>query len=185
MFGSLPRRDQGQWGEGYLRELMLDGRRKSVQPMAERLPNGNMQALRQFVNESPWDWLPVRRRVAEQLCEVIRSEEWAADHHRRRRAGIPDEVGHASKTCVALGLLDRLAAQDLAVPAIVADAGYGRSVSLQLAPGGTRLLLCRGRRPEEDRAVCRRRAVSTLIWRPGNADAASLSPGAPTAATLG
>ncbi|MER6687218.1 transposase [Streptomyces olivaceoviridis] len=110
VFGSLPRRDQGQWGEGYLRGLMLDGRRKSVQPMAERLPNGNMQALRQFVNESPWDWLPVRRRVAEQLCEVIRSEEWAADHHRRRRAGTPDEVGHASKTCVALGLLDRLAA---------------------------------------------------------------------------
>ena len=44
-----------------MRGLMLDGRRKSIQPMAERLSDGNMQALQQFVNQSPWDWLPVRR----------------------------------------------------------------------------------------------------------------------------
>ncbi|MEW2187587.1 transposase, partial [Streptomyces cellulosae] len=37
MFGSFPRRDQRRWGECYLRGLMLDGRRKSIQPMAERL----------------------------------------------------------------------------------------------------------------------------------------------------
>jgi hypothetical protein len=30
---------------------MLDGRRKSIQPMAERLPDGNMQALQQFLNQ--------------------------------------------------------------------------------------------------------------------------------------
>jgi hypothetical protein len=29
---------------------MLDGWRKSVQPMAEGLPDGNMQALQLFVN---------------------------------------------------------------------------------------------------------------------------------------
>jgi SRSO17 transposase len=34
---------------------------------------------------------------------------------------------------VALGLLDRLAEQGLTVPVIVADSGYGRSVSLRLA----------------------------------------------------
>ncbi|AQW56459.1 hypothetical protein SHXM_09922 [Streptomyces hygroscopicus] len=33
---------------------MLDGWRKSIQMMAERLPHGNMRALQQFVNESPW-----------------------------------------------------------------------------------------------------------------------------------
>jgi hypothetical protein len=65
VFASVPRRDQRRWGECYLRGLMLDGRRKSVQPMAERLPDGNMQALQQFVNQSPWDPLPVRRRIAE------------------------------------------------------------------------------------------------------------------------
>ncbi|ALC24722.1 IS4 family transposase [Streptomyces pristinaespiralis] len=63
VFASVPRRDQRRWGECYLRGLMLDGRRKSVQPMAERLPDGNMQALQQFVNQSPWDPLPVRQRV--------------------------------------------------------------------------------------------------------------------------
>jgi hypothetical protein len=50
VFASVPRRDQWGWGECYLRGLMLDGRRKSIQPMAQRLPDGNMQALQQFVN---------------------------------------------------------------------------------------------------------------------------------------
>ncbi|MGW9425508.1 transposase [Streptomyces koyangensis] len=35
VFASLPRRDQRRWGACYLRGLM-DGRRKSIQPMAER-----------------------------------------------------------------------------------------------------------------------------------------------------
>ncbi len=58
---------------------MLDGRRKSVQPMAERLPDGNMQALQQFVNQPPWDPLPVRQRIAERLAEVITPEVWVVD----------------------------------------------------------------------------------------------------------
>ncbi|GAA4556819.1 hypothetical protein GCM10023097_62530 [Streptomyces collinus] len=79
VFGSLPRRDQRRWGECYLRGLMLDGRRKSVQPMAERLPDGNMQALQQFVDQSPWDPLPVRRRIAERMSKVVRPEVWVID----------------------------------------------------------------------------------------------------------
>ncbi len=99
---------------------MLDGRRKSVQPMAERLPDGNMQALQQFVNQSRWDPLPVRQRIAERLSKAISlevwviddvslflPEEWADDEGRRRRAGIPDDVRRVSKTHLALGLLDR------------------------------------------------------------------------------
>lgn len=65
--------------------------------------------------------------------ELFLPEEWTGDHDRRRSAGIPDEVGHASKTRLALGLLDRLAGQGLAVPVLVADAGYGRSVTFRLA----------------------------------------------------
>jgi len=45
MFQPLARTDQRRWGEVYLRGLMLDGKRKSIQPMAERLPDGNEQAL--------------------------------------------------------------------------------------------------------------------------------------------
>lgn len=50
VFASGPRKDQRSKGECYLRGLMLDGWRKSIQPMAERLPDGDMQALQQFVS---------------------------------------------------------------------------------------------------------------------------------------
>ncbi|MFI1106335.1 IS701 family transposase [Streptomyces melanogenes] len=191
VFASVQRKDQQAWGECYLRGLMLDGRRKSIQPMAERLPDGNMQALQQFVSQSPWDWFPVRRRIAQRLCEVIRPEvwvvddvsfpkcgkasvgvarqycgavgkrancqvavsvhaatdaascplewevflpeEWADDSRRRKAAGVPEHVGHVPKPRLALGLLDRLADGLGPVPVIVADAGYGRSVSFRLA----------------------------------------------------
>jgi glycerate kinase len=41
----VPRKDQRAKGDCYLR-LMLDGRRKTMQSMAERLPDGNEQNLR-------------------------------------------------------------------------------------------------------------------------------------------
>ncbi|GAB2798028.1 hypothetical protein GCM10027199_86480 [Amycolatopsis magusensis] len=37
MFGGFARRDQRTKGQLYLRGLMLDGKRKSMQPEAERL----------------------------------------------------------------------------------------------------------------------------------------------------
>ena len=52
----LPRSDQRRWGESYLRGLMLDGRRKSIEPMAARLEGGDEQCLQQFVSQSPWEW---------------------------------------------------------------------------------------------------------------------------------
>src|SRR3954470_10876453 len=61
MFAALARKDQRRWGEVYLRGLMLDGKRKSIEPMAARLEDGDEQCLQQFVNQSPWDWLAVRR----------------------------------------------------------------------------------------------------------------------------
>lgn len=53
MFQSLVRKDQRAWGEVYLRGLMLDGKRKSIEPMAARLEDGDEQCLQQFVNQSP------------------------------------------------------------------------------------------------------------------------------------
>jgi SRSO17 transposase len=79
MFQPLARADQRRWGEGYLRGLMLDGKRKSIQPMAERLPDGNEQALQQFVSQSPWDWRPVRQRLATQMTAVVDPEAWVVD----------------------------------------------------------------------------------------------------------
>ncbi|MFE1453395.1 IS701 family transposase [Streptomyces olivaceoviridis] len=102
VFVSLPRRDQRRWGGCYLRGLMLDGRRKSIQPMAERLPDGNMQALQQFVNQSPWDPLPVRRRIARRLCEVIVPEVWVIDDVSFPKCGTAS-VGVARQYCGAMG----------------------------------------------------------------------------------
>jgi SRSO17 transposase len=79
VFQPLARADQRRWGECYLRGLMLDGKRKSIQPMAERLPDGNEQALQQFVSQSPWDWRPVRQRLATQMTAVVDPDAWVVD----------------------------------------------------------------------------------------------------------
>jgi SRSO17 transposase len=79
MFEPLARADQRRWGERYLRGLMLDGKRKSIQPMAARLPDGDEQALQQFLSQSPWDWRPVRQRLAQQLTAAIDPDAWIVD----------------------------------------------------------------------------------------------------------
>jgi SRSO17 transposase len=79
VFEPLARADQRRWGECYLRGLMLDGKRKSIQPMAERLPDGDEQALQQFVSQSPWDWRPVRQRLATQMTAAIDPDAWIVD----------------------------------------------------------------------------------------------------------
>ncbi|WP_097226691.1 IS701 family transposase [Streptomyces sp. OV198] len=189
VFASVPRKDQRAKGDCYLRGLMLDGRRKSIQAMAERLPDGNEQNLQQFVNQSSWDPVSVRRRIAERMvpqigpdawavddvsfpkdgnmsvavarqycgalgkqanCQVAVSvhavsdtascplqwrlfvpEEWAEDAARRRKTGIPQEVGHREKWRLALDTFDELAGWGLVAPAVVADAGYGQNADFR------------------------------------------------------
>jgi SRSO17 transposase len=63
MFGSLARRDQRAAGELYVRGLLMDGARKSMQPMAERL-GVDHQRLQQFITSSTWDYAGVRAAVA-------------------------------------------------------------------------------------------------------------------------
>ena len=73
MFGGFARRDQRGKGELYLRGLMLDGKRKSMQPMAERLgiDHQQLQQLQQFVSTSTWDHVEVRRRLAAWAGEFV------------------------------------------------------------------------------------------------------------------
>ena len=78
VFASLPRADQRSKGNLYLRGLMLDGRRKSMQPMGERL-GVDYQQLQQFVSASPWKVEPVRRRLAGLAVETIQPEAWVID----------------------------------------------------------------------------------------------------------
>jgi SRSO17 transposase len=110
LFASIPRKDQRRWGQTYLRGLLLDGKRKSIQPMAARLARGDPaadayaleQALQQFVNQSPWDPTPVRRRLAQRMTTALAPDAWVIDD-----TGFPKfgrhSVGVAPQDCGALG----------------------------------------------------------------------------------
>ncbi len=63
MLGGLPRKDQRAAGELYVRGLLTDGQRKSMQPVAARL-GVDHQRLQQFITSSTWDYVAVRRNVA-------------------------------------------------------------------------------------------------------------------------
>jgi SRSO17 transposase len=71
MLDSLPYRKQSWWAQVYLRGLLLEGRRKSCQPIAERLPDGDEQCLQQFLNQSPWEWEPVREGIAKKMSAAL------------------------------------------------------------------------------------------------------------------
>ena len=102
MFEPMVRRDQRRWGEVYLRGLMLDGKRKSIEPMAARLEDGDEQCLQQFVNQSPWRWEPVRERLAVRMSAVIAPEAWVIDDTGFAKFGV-QSVGVARQYCGALG----------------------------------------------------------------------------------
>ena len=51
----FPRIDQCLYGRTYLHGLLLDGERKSIEPLSRRVPGGNEQNLQQFINQRPWN----------------------------------------------------------------------------------------------------------------------------------
>ncbi len=59
--------------------------------------------------------------------------EWAEDTVRRRRTGVPEDVGHREKWRLALDALDELAGWGLVPPVVVADAGYGQNADFRAA----------------------------------------------------
>jgi SRSO17 transposase len=102
MYRPLARRDQRAKGEQYVRGLLLEGRRKSIQPMAARLPDGDEEGLQNFITDSPWDDVPVRRRLARRMSAEIEPEGWVVDD-----TGLPKDgrmsPGVAHQYCGALG----------------------------------------------------------------------------------
>ncbi|MFE7903250.1 IS701 family transposase [Streptomyces sp. NPDC057424] len=73
VFEPFARKDQRRWGQVYLRGLLTDGRRKSIEPMAARLgADGNRQALANFITTSPWDPAHIRAQLAWRMEAVIR-----------------------------------------------------------------------------------------------------------------
>lgn len=78
VFEGFARADQRATGLRYLRGLMLDGRRKSMQPMAARLGVDHQQ-LQQFLTSSTWDYVAVRRRLVDRAVELIDPAAWVID----------------------------------------------------------------------------------------------------------
>src|SRR5215210_9190426 len=70
---------QSAWSGVYLRGLLEDGERKSIEPMAARVPRPPQlldikdpeQALQQFVNQSPWDEQKVVQRYRSVMAESL------------------------------------------------------------------------------------------------------------------
>lgn len=74
----------------YVRSLLLNGERKSIEPLAQRLPEGNVQAMQQFIWQSPWDWNPVWERLAKRMTsELSPDPAWVVDD-----TGLPKQGTH-------------------------------------------------------------------------------------------
>ena len=85
------RSERRHWGAVYVRGLLLDGERKSVEPMASRLPDGNVQAMQQFVGQSPWDWKPIWERLGRRMTAELEPESaWVIDD-----TGFPKQGDHS------------------------------------------------------------------------------------------
>src|SRR5438094_3940335 len=76
--GAVRRSDQRTKGQLYVRGLLTDGARKSMQPMAARL-GVDHQGLQQFISSSTWDYEAVRRNVARWAVDVVDPAAYVVD----------------------------------------------------------------------------------------------------------
>jgi SRSO17 transposase len=99
----MGRTERQHWAELYIRGLLLDGERKSIEPMAARLPGADVQALRQFVSQSPWPWEPVQAALAHSVVDALLPEAvYLIDGTSFPKQGT-HSVGVARQYCGALG----------------------------------------------------------------------------------
>jgi len=85
------RSERRRWGSVYVRGLLLDGERKSIEPMAHRLPEGNVQSMQQFIGQSPWDWNPVWEKLGRRMtAELEPDPAWVIDD-----TGFPKQGTHS------------------------------------------------------------------------------------------
>ncbi len=100
---SMGREERREHAEEYVRGLLMDGERKSIEPMANRLPDGEVQALQQFVNQSPWPFKGVQASLARKMeREFVPEAYWLIDEVSFPKQG-KHSVGVAHQYCGALG----------------------------------------------------------------------------------
>lgn len=86
----LGREERRRHGRFYVHGLLMADGRKNAAQMALRY-GGDEQALQQFVSQSPWDWVPVRRALARQMAPLTPVEAaWAIDD-----TGFPKQGAHS------------------------------------------------------------------------------------------
>ncbi|MFI7386358.1 transposase [Streptomyces sp. NPDC049813] len=78
VFASLRRAEQRRWAQTYLRALALAPGRKTPLRLvrAAHLPPAAAKGLHQFVHASPWEWRPVRARLAGLVAGRTRPYAW-------------------------------------------------------------------------------------------------------------
>src|SRR4029078_6275943 len=79
---AFPHARPALWASVYLQGLLLDGERKSIEPLSGRVTlaqelavKDKDQALQQFVNQSPWDHAQVLQRYRSVLASTFQSPE--------------------------------------------------------------------------------------------------------------
>jgi SRSO17 transposase len=101
----MGRAERQHWAGMYIRGLLLNGERKSIEPMAAQLPGADVQALRQFVNQSPWPWEPVQEALSGQVVDrLLPQATYLVDETSFPKQGT-HSVGVARQYCGALGKL--------------------------------------------------------------------------------
>ncbi len=99
----MGRQERREHAGEYIRGLLMDGERKSIEPLAGRLPDGDVQALQQFVNQSPWPSQEVRASLARKVeGELVPEAYWLIDEVSFPKQG-KHSVGVARQYCGALG----------------------------------------------------------------------------------
>ena len=96
----LGRAERRHWAGVYVRGLLLDGERKSVEPMAARLGQSD-QALQQFVSQSPWSADRLLEALAQTTANAPRAY-WIIDETSFPKAG-SQSVGVQRQYCGTLG----------------------------------------------------------------------------------
>lgn len=100
---SLGRSERHHWAKVYLQGLLLEGERKSIEPMADRVGGADVQSLRQFVSQSPWAVEEIQKQLAEKVVGLLAEPEvWMIDETSFPKAG-DASVGVARQYCGALG----------------------------------------------------------------------------------
>jgi len=103
LLAPMGRSERRHWARVYIQGLLLDGERKSIEPMASRIQGADVQGLRQFVGQSPWAVEEVQRLLAVKVADILSEPElWIVDDTSFPKAG-SHSIGVARQYCGALG----------------------------------------------------------------------------------